>query len=146
MSQDNSNNDTELENQHQPNFIPPVVNSGNERGWKESGKAEESPEEPVEKVVGKAKYAKPSPKRKAFKQKKKSRKRRLTTSSSSESEETERKRRKKKRSGRKRKRKSPSSSSNVSNSDSTTDLHSEVESDTSAKKRFKVMLKGEEFK
>ena len=130
MSQDNSNNDTEQENQHQPNFILPVVNSGNERGRKESGKAEDSPEEPVEKVVGKAKYVKPSPKRKAFKQKK----RRLSTSSSSESEETERKRRKKKRSGRKRKRNSPSSSSSFSRSDSTTDLRSEVKSGTAVKK------------
>ena len=56
-----------------------------------SGKAGDSPEELAETVVGKAKYEKPSPKRKAFRQNKKSRKGRLSTSSSLESEETERK-------------------------------------------------------
>ena len=96
MSQNNSNNDSELENQHQPNFISLVVNSVNETGWKESGKVGESPEEQPEKVVGKAKHAKTSPKRKVLKQKKKSRKRRLSISSSLESEEIERKRRRKK--------------------------------------------------
>ena len=39
MSQNNLNNDSEQKNQHQPNFIPHVVSSGNETGWKESGKA-----------------------------------------------------------------------------------------------------------
>ena len=96
MSQNNSNNDSKQENQHQPNFISTVVNSGNETGQKESGKAGDPPEKPAEKVEGKAKYAKPSPKRKVLKLKKKSRKRRLSISSSSESEEIERKRRRKK--------------------------------------------------
>ena len=39
MSQNSLNNDSEQKNQHQPNFIPHVVSSGNETGWKESGKA-----------------------------------------------------------------------------------------------------------
>ena len=43
---------------------------------KESDKAGDSPEEPAEKVAGKAKYVKPSAKRKVLKQEKKSRKRR----------------------------------------------------------------------
>ena len=51
--------------------------------------------------------------------------------------------RKLKRSGRKRKGKSPSLSSNVSSSDSRTDSKSE---DSVTNKRFKVILKGEEFK
>ena len=72
-----------------------MVNSDNETGRKESGKAGDSPEEPPKKVVGEAKYTKPSPKRKALKQKKKSRKRRLSTSSGSEYEETEMKKKKK---------------------------------------------------
>ena len=55
MSQNNSNNDSEQENQHQPNFIPFVVNSDNEMGRKKSGKDGYSPEEPAEKDVGKAK-------------------------------------------------------------------------------------------
>ena len=76
LSQNNSNNDFEQENQHQPNFILPVVNSDNETVRKKSGKAGDSSGEPPEKVVGKAKYRKPSPKRKALKQKKKSKKRR----------------------------------------------------------------------
>ena len=38
MSQNNSNNDSEQESQHKPNFISPVVNSGNETGRKEGGK------------------------------------------------------------------------------------------------------------
>ena len=134
MSENNSNNDSVQENQHQSNFISPVMNSGNETGWKESGKAGDSPEEPAEKVVGKAKYAKPSPKRKVLKQKKKSRKRRLSISSSSKIEEIERKRRRKKRSVRKKKGKSPSSSSNVSRSDSITDSESVAESQTATNK------------
>ena len=69
MSQNNSNNDSEQENHCQPNFILPVVNSDNETGRKERGKARDSPEEPAEKVVGKAKVAKPSPKRKILKEK-----------------------------------------------------------------------------
>ena len=36
MSQNNSNNDSELENQHHVNVIPLVVNQDNETGWKES--------------------------------------------------------------------------------------------------------------
>ena len=90
VSQNNSNNDSEQENHRQPNFIPPVVTSDNEKGRKEKGKAGDLPEEPAEKIVGKAKVAKPSPKRKVLKQKRKSRKRRQSTSSSSDSEETER--------------------------------------------------------
>ena len=140
MSQSNSNNDSEQENHCQPNFIPPVVNSDNETGRNESGKPGNSPEEAAKKVVGKAKVAKPSPKRKVLKQKKKSRKRRQSTFSSSVSQEIERKRRRKKSSGRKRKRKSLSSSSDVSSSDFTTDLHSEA---SAADKRSKVILKGE---
>ena len=101
MSQNNSNNDSEQENHRQPNFIPPVVNSDNEKGWKESGKAGDSPEEPVEKIVGKTKVAKPSPRRKVLKKKRKPRKRRQSTSSSSDSEEIERKRTRKKSSGQK---------------------------------------------
>ena len=46
----------------------PVVNLDNKTGWKESGKARNSPEEPAEKVVGKANVAKASPKRKVLKQ------------------------------------------------------------------------------
>ena len=95
MSQNNSNNDSEQENHCQPNFILPVVNSDNETGRKERGKARDSPEEPAEKVVGKAKVAKPSQKRKVLKQKRKSRKRRQSISLSSDSEEIERKRRRK---------------------------------------------------
>ena len=60
MSQNNSNNDSEQESQHQPNFIPPVEKSDNEIGRRESGKAGNSPEEAAEKVTGKAKDAKPS--------------------------------------------------------------------------------------
>ena len=146
MSQNNSNNDFKQENQHQPNFIPLVLNSDCETGRKVSGKAGDSPEQPTENVAGKAKYAKPSPKKKVLKQKKKSRKRRLNASSSSESKRTERKRRKKKRSGRKGKRNSPSSSSNVSSTDFTTDVESDLELEPSVQKRFKVILKGEEFK
>ena len=95
-------------------LFPPVLNSDEETGWNESGKAEDLPEEPAEKVVGKVKDAKSSSMRKVLKQRNKSKKRRQSTSTSSESEETERKRRKKKRSRRKKKRKSPSSSSDVS--------------------------------
>ena len=58
MPQNNSNNDLEQENQHQ--------NSDNETMRKEFG-------DPAEKVVGKEKDAKPSPKQKILKQKKKSR-------------------------------------------------------------------------
>ena len=71
MSQNNSNNDSEQEIQHQPNFIPPVVNSDNETVRKESVKPGDSPEKPTEKVVGKAKDAKSSPKKIKLKQKKK---------------------------------------------------------------------------
>ena len=60
MSQNNSNNDSEQECQHQPNFIPPVEKSDNETGRRESGKAGDSPEEAAEKVAGKAKDVKPS--------------------------------------------------------------------------------------
>ena len=143
MSQNDSNNDSEQENHRQPNFIPSVVNSDNEKGWKEIGKAGDSPEEPAQKIVGKAKVAKASPERKVLYQKRKPRKRRESTSSSSDSEEIERKRRRKKSSGRKRKRKSPSSSSNASSSDSTTDSDLDA---SATDKRFKVILKGEEFK
>ena len=99
MSQNNSNNDSEHQNHRQPNFIPPVVISDNEKGQKERGKAGDSLEEPAKKIVGKGKVAKASPKRKVLKQKRKSRKRRQSTSSSSDSEEIERKRRRKKSSG-----------------------------------------------
>lgn len=58
MPQNNSNNDLEQEHQHQ--------NSDNETMRKECG-------DPAEKVVGKEKDAKPSPKQKILKQKKKSR-------------------------------------------------------------------------
>ena len=61
MSQNNLNNDSKQENHRQPSFIPSVVNSDNEAGRKERGKAGDSPEEPAEKVAGKAKVAKPSP-------------------------------------------------------------------------------------
>ena len=44
-------------------------------------------EEPAEKVVGKAKVGKPSPKKKVLRQKRNSKKRRQSTSSSSDSEE-----------------------------------------------------------
>ena len=50
MSQNNSNNDSEQQNQHQPNFIFPVANSDDETGRKESSKAGDSPVEPTEKV------------------------------------------------------------------------------------------------
>ena len=40
------------------------------RRRKEKGKAGESPEEPAEKVLGKAKITKPSPKRKVLKKRK----------------------------------------------------------------------------
>ena len=43
MSQNNSNNDSEQQNHHQPSFISPVENSDNEKGWKESGKAGDQP-------------------------------------------------------------------------------------------------------
>ena len=145
MSQNNSNNDSQQENHRQPNFIfpvIPVVNSDNETGRKERGKAWDSPKEPAEKVVAKAKVAKSSPKRKVLKQNRKSRKRRQSTSSSSDSEEIERKR-KKKCSGWKRKRKSLSSCSFVPSSGSTADSDSEV---SATDKKFKVILKGEEFK
>ena len=82
------------------------MNLDNETGRK----AGDSSEEPAEKVVGKTKVAKASPKWKVLKQKRKSSKKRQSTSSSSDSGEIERKRRRKKRSGQKRKRKSPSSS------------------------------------
>ena len=75
MSENNSNNDSEHEHHCQPNLIPPVVISDNEKGQKESGKAGDSPEEPAEKIVVKAKLLKASPKRKVLKQKRKSRKR-----------------------------------------------------------------------
>ena len=75
------------------------------RQGRKCGKAGDSLEEPAETVVGKAKYGKPSRKRKIFKQRKRSRKGRLSTSSSLESEDTERKRRKKKRSGQKNQKK-----------------------------------------
>ena len=68
MSQNNSNNDSEQifnKNQHKQNFISPAANSGNETGRKENGKAGDLLEEPAEKVVGKAKYSKPSPKRRS---------------------------------------------------------------------------------
>ena len=133
MLQNNSNNDSKQENQHQPNYITPAVNSSNETGRKESGKAGDSPEEPPEKVVGTAKYVKPSPKRKVLRQRKNSMKKRLSISSSSEFEKIKRKRSKKKRLGRKKKRKSPSSSSNLSSSNSTTNSESEAESDASVK-------------
>ena len=84
-------------------LFPSVLNSDEETGWNESGKAEDLPEEPAEKVVGKVKDAKSSSNRKVFKQRNKSKKGRQSTSTSSESDETERKRRKKKRSGRKKK-------------------------------------------
>ena len=132
MLQNNSNNDSKQEIQHQPNYITSAVNSSNETGRKESGKAGDSPEEPPEKVVGTAKYVKPSPKRKVLRQRKNSMKRRLSISSSSEFEKIKRKRSKKKRLGRKKK-KSPSSSSNLSSSDSTTNSESEAESDASVK-------------
>ena len=45
----------------------PCINSDNETGRKERGKAGKSPEEPAEKVLGKAKLTKPSPKRKVLK-------------------------------------------------------------------------------
>ena len=64
MSQNNSNNDSQQENHRQPNFIfpvIPVVNSDNETGRKERGKAWDSPKEPAEKVVAKAKVAKCNP-------------------------------------------------------------------------------------
>ena len=76
MSQNNLINDFQQENQHQPNPISPAVNSDNKTGRKESVKVGDSPEELAEKIEGKAKDAKPSPKRKVLKQKKKSRKRR----------------------------------------------------------------------
>ena len=76
-------------------LFPPVLNSDEETGWNESGKAEDLPEEPAEKVVGKVKDAKSSSKRKVLKQRNKSKKSRQSTSTSSESEETERKRRRK---------------------------------------------------
>ena len=78
-----------------------------------------------------------------YSNKKKSKKRRQSTSSSSDSEEIERKRRKKKRSRWKRKRNSPSSLWNVSSSDSTANSVSEA---SATDKKFKVILKGEEFK
>ena len=81
-------------------LFPSVLNSDEETGWNESGKAEDLPEEPAEKVV---EDAKSSSNRKVFKQRNKSKKGRQSTSTSSESDETERKRRKKKRSGRKKK-------------------------------------------
>ena len=84
------------------NFVPPVVNSDNETGRKERGKAGDSPEEPAEKIAGKAKVAKPSPKRKVLKKKRKSRKRRQSTSSISDSEEIKRKRKRKEHSGQKK--------------------------------------------
>ena len=74
-----------------------------------SGKAGDSPEEPAEKVLGKAKYEK------VLKQQRKSRK------------EIERKRRRKKRSVKTGKRKRPSTSS-VSTIDSPTDIELEDES------------------
>ena len=143
MSQNDSSNDSEQQNRRKQSFIPLVVNSDNETGRKESGKAGDSPEEPAEKLVSKAKVPKPSLKRKVLKQNSKSRKRRQGTSSSSDSEEIERKRRREKRLSRKRNRKSPSSSSDVSSSDSTTDSESEA---SATDIRFKVILKGEEFK
>ena len=75
MSKNNSSNNSERKNHRQPNFIPLVVNSDDETGRKKRGEAGDSPEEPAEKVVGKAKVEKPSPKRKVSKQKRKSRKR-----------------------------------------------------------------------
>ena len=48
--------------------------------------------------------------------------------------------------GEKGKKNSPSSSSNVSSSDFTTDVESDLELEASVQKRFKVILKGEEFK
>ena len=86
------------------------MNLGDETEWKDSGKDEDSHEEPAEKILSKVKDAKPSAKKKLLK-KKKSGKRRQSTFSSAESEKNERKRREKKHLEQKRKRKSPSSSS-----------------------------------
>ena len=65
MSQNDSSNDSEQQNRRKQSFIPPVVNS--DTGRKESGKAGDSPEEPAEKLVSKAKVPKPSLKRKVLK-------------------------------------------------------------------------------
>ena len=100
VSQNNSNNDSKQENHCQPNYIAPAVNSDNETGRIERGKAGDSPEEPAEKIVGKAKVAKPPPMKKVLKQKIMSRKRRQSTSSGSDFEEIERNRKRKKGSGR----------------------------------------------
>lgn len=68
--QNNSNYDLEHENQHQRNFIFPVVNSDNDAEGKESGKAGDSSDDPAEKVKVKARDVKPSKKKKVLKQKK----------------------------------------------------------------------------
>lgn len=68
--QNNSNYDLAHENQHQRNFIFPVVNSDNDTEGKESGKAGDSSDDPAEKVKVKARDVKPSQKKKVLKQKK----------------------------------------------------------------------------
>ena len=119
ISQNNSNNESEQENQHEPKFICYEVNSDNEIVWKECDKAEDSLEEPADKAVGRAKNV--LQKRK-YSNERKSRNRKQSTFSCSESETIERERRKIKCSRQKWKVKLLSSL-NVSSSGFTTDLY-----------------------
>ena len=119
ISQNNSNNESEQENQHEPKFICYEVNSDNEIVWKECDKAEDSLEEPADKAVGRAKNVLQKSK---YSNERKSRNRKQSTFSCSESETIERERRKIKCSRQKWKVKLLSSL-NVSSSGFTTDLY-----------------------
>lgn len=91
ISQNNSNNESEQENQHEPKFICYEVNSDNEIVWKECDKAEDSLKEPADKAVGRAKNVLQKSK---YSNERKSRNRKQSTFSCSESETIERERRK----------------------------------------------------
>ena len=63
MSQTNKSSDSQQEDQHQLNFISPIVNSDDKTGGKENSNAGDSCKEPAENLAINAKEAKSSPQR-----------------------------------------------------------------------------------
>ena len=73
MPQTNKSSDSQQEDQHQLNFISPIVNSDDKTGGKKNSNAGDSCKEPAENLAINAKEAKSSPQRERWnKQKKKS--------------------------------------------------------------------------